>query len=95
MPSFFPTKDAAVGHMYQFMTWYNEDHMHNGLNLLPPAMVHHGRVDQVVTALSVMTAAPRAIRKRHPQCPEEPPDGRNQHSDEGDQSGVGTESTVT
>jgi len=58
MPSFFPTKEAVVGHMDQFMTWYNEDHMHTGLNLLTPAMVHHGRVDQVVAARQdVMDAA--------------------------------------
>jgi putative transposase len=58
MPSFFPTKEAAIGHMDQFMTWYNEDHMHSGLNLLTPAMVHHGRVDEVVSARqSVMSAA--------------------------------------
>lgn len=65
MPSFFPTKAEAVGHMDQFMTWYNEDHMHNGLNLLTPAMVHHGRVDQVVAARqSVMAAAYQAHPER-------------------------------
>ena len=47
------------------MTWYNEDHMHNGLNLLTPAMVHHGRVDQVVAARqSVMEAAYQAHPER-------------------------------
>lgn len=50
MPSFFETKEAAIAHLDQFMTWYNEDHMHNGLNLLSPAMVHTGRAVDVVTA---------------------------------------------
>ena len=28
MPPFFETKEAAIAHFDQFMTWYNEDHMH-------------------------------------------------------------------
>jgi putative transposase len=68
MPSFFPTKEAAIGHMDQFMTWYNEDHMHSGLNLLTPAMVHHGKVGQVVRARqTVMTAAYQAHPERFAQ----------------------------
>lgn len=29
---------------------YNEDHMHNGLNLLTPSMIHSGRVQEIVNA---------------------------------------------
>lgn len=65
MPPFFPTKEAAIGHMDQFMTWYNEDHMHSGLNLLTPSTVHYGRVDQVVAARqTVMSAAYQAHPER-------------------------------
>lgn len=65
MPSFFPTKEAAIGHLDQFMTWYNEDHMHSGLNLLTPSTVHHGRVDRVVAARQkVMNAAYQAHPER-------------------------------
>lgn len=77
MPSFFPSKEAAIGHMDQFMTWYNEDHMHNGLNLLTPSMVHHGRAEQVVAARqTVMSAAylahPERFAKGEPNVRKNP-----------------------
>lgn len=50
MPPFFETKEAAIAHFDQFMTWYNEDHMHNGLNLLTPSMVHNGKAKEVVAS---------------------------------------------
>jgi putative transposase len=47
-PGFFESKEAATAYLDQLLTWYNEEHMHVGLNLHTPASVHFGRVEQVV-----------------------------------------------
>ncbi len=31
-----------------FFRWYNEEHRHSGLNLLTPAMVHHGEAESIL-----------------------------------------------
>lgn len=47
-PGFFETKESAVAYLDQLLTWYNEEHMHVGLNLHTPASVHFGHVAEVV-----------------------------------------------
>lgn len=47
-PGFFETKEMAISHLEQFLTWYNNDHMHTGLNLHTPASVHFGQVGEIV-----------------------------------------------
>jgi putative transposase len=32
----------------KFFTWYNEEHRHSGIELLTPAMVHHGQAPTVI-----------------------------------------------
>jgi putative transposase len=64
MPPNFPSKEAAMSHFEQFFTWYNVDHMHVGLNLLTPAMVHGGRAEQVVAARQVVWDSAYA---KHPE----------------------------
>ena len=47
-PDHFTGKEGAVSYMDPFLKWYNEEHMHIGLNLHTPASVHFGRVSEVV-----------------------------------------------
>lgn len=47
-PDHFEGVEHAINHFDQFLTWYNNEHMHGGLNQHTPASVHFGRVDEVV-----------------------------------------------
>ncbi|HEY6564189.1 MAG TPA: IS3 family transposase, partial [Pirellulaceae bacterium] len=47
-PSYFEGPEHAISHLDQFLTWYNNEHMHGGLNLHTPVSVHFGRVDGIV-----------------------------------------------
>jgi putative transposase len=47
-PGWFSSQEFAEHKMEQFFQWYNYEHMHSGLNLLTPQMVHHGLADQIV-----------------------------------------------
>lgn len=47
-PAYFEGPEHAVSHLDQFLTWYNNEHMHMGLNLHTPASVHFGRVEGIV-----------------------------------------------
>jgi putative transposase len=50
----FPDRFGSVQHARdvcrELLTWYNEEHHHSGLSLLTPAVVHHGRADEVLDA---------------------------------------------
>jgi putative transposase len=60
-----------------FMTWYNHQHHHAGLQLLTPAAVHYGKAAQLISnRQAVLTAAYQAhperfVRRppRHPSLP--------------------------
>jgi putative transposase len=47
-PSYFEGPEHAISHLDQFLTWYNNEHMHGGLNLHTPASVHFGLVGGIV-----------------------------------------------
>lgn len=47
-PAYFEGPEHAISHLDQFLTWYNNEHMHGGLNLHTPASVHFGRVEGIV-----------------------------------------------
>lgn len=47
-PAYFEGTEHAISHLDQFLTWYNNEHMHGGLNLHTPASVHFGRVEGIV-----------------------------------------------
>jgi putative transposase len=50
----FPDRFGSVQHARDvcrdLFTWYNEEHHHRGVSLLTPAVVHHGRADEVFEA---------------------------------------------
>lgn len=47
-PGFFENREQAISHLEQFLTWYNNEHIHVGLNLHTPASVYFGKVEDVV-----------------------------------------------
>ena len=66
-PDHFEGVEHAISHLDQFLTWYNNDHMHGGLNQHTPASVHFGRVDEVVARRqAVLNAAFAANPVRFP-----------------------------
>lgn len=64
----FPQRFASIEHglaiSRTFFPWYNYEHHHSGLAYLTPAVVHHGRVDEV---LAVRQAALDAAYAAHPE----------------------------
>ena len=68
----FPDRFDSLAHSQRFcrdfMTWYNTEHRHSSLAFRTPAMVHHGRAEEVATArqgvLSVAYAE-RSVRFVH------------------------------
>jgi putative transposase len=49
-PERFASIEEARVWMREFVTWYNSEHRHSGIGLLPPAVVHSGQAPQQVTA---------------------------------------------
>jgi len=47
-PDRFGSLEDARGYCGRLFHWYNHEHYHTGLGLLTPAVVHHGRVDEVL-----------------------------------------------
>jgi transposase InsO family protein len=39
-----------------FFTWYNKDHYHSGIALIPPESVHYGLAEDIITARSTVLA---------------------------------------
>ncbi len=66
-PDHFEGPAHAVNHFDQYLSWYNNDHMHVGLNLHTPASVHFGRVQNIVARRQeVLDAAYTANPERFP-----------------------------
>lgn len=66
-PDHFEGVEHAISHFEQFLTWYNNEHMHGGLNQHTPASVHFGWVEDVVTKRqAVLDAAYKENPKRFP-----------------------------
>ena len=47
-PERFASKDQALGWTRPFFAWYNYAHYHSSLELMRPADVHYGRVQQII-----------------------------------------------
>jgi putative transposase len=63
-PERFDSPRHARGFSAEFFPWYNHEHHHAGLGYLTPAVVHHGRTDEV---LAVRQAALDAAFAAHPE----------------------------
>lgn len=63
-PSRFVSLDASRSFLVGFFKWYNDDHCHSGIALLPPSIVHHGRSEEVLQKRDVVL---RAAFVLHPE----------------------------
>jgi putative transposase len=63
-PEKFDSSRHARGFSAEFFPWYNHEHHHAGLGYLTPAVVHHGRTDEV---LAVRQMALDAAFAAHPE----------------------------
>jgi putative transposase len=67
-PERFASLHAARAWMRQFAEWYNHEHKHSGIALLPPAVVHSGQAEQVLTKRQeTLNAAYEAHPERFPR----------------------------
>ena len=63
-PGRIETQLGATDYCREFFPWYNNNHCHSGIALLPPADVHFGRANDV---LAQRQAALDAAYRRHPE----------------------------
>jgi len=64
IPDRFASFEHARGICSELFPWYNHEHHHSGLAYLTPAVVHHGRTEEV---LAVRQAALDAAFAAHPE----------------------------
>jgi len=73
-PERFGSLDEARAFCQRFFPWYNGEHRHAGIGLMPPAAVHEGRADLMRTARhQVLTTAYAAHPERFVNKPPQPP----------------------
>jgi putative transposase len=63
-PDRFASIEDARAFCQDFFRWYNADHRHAGIGLLPPAVVHYGQAQAAYDARSQVLAAAHAA---HPE----------------------------
>jgi len=69
-PRRFASKDAAHAFCRDFFPWYNREHRHGGIAMLPPEAVHQGRADQMIDhRRQVMGAVFQTHPERFPNGP--------------------------
>jgi putative transposase len=76
-PERFASIDEARAWMRAFATWYNTEHRHSGIGLLPPQVVHSGQApEQVAARQRVLDAAyqvhPQRFVRGQPHAPAVP-----------------------
>jgi putative transposase len=76
-PERFGSLEDARSHCREFFHWYNDEHYHSGIALLPPGIVHLGLAGEVIAHRSEVLGAAyeahpeRFVKKRptHPRLP--------------------------
>jgi len=63
-PDRFASIEEARAFCQDFFRWYNTEHRHSGIGLLPPAAVHYGRAEAMHAARSLVLATAYAA---HPE----------------------------
>lgn len=63
-PDRFGSLEDARSFCRTFFRWYNQEHYHTGIALLPPAVVHYGLAEQVIQERSQVLAA---AYQEHPE----------------------------
>jgi putative transposase len=73
-PERFGSLQDARAFSQEFFAWYNEEHRHSGIGLLPPAVLHHGLAPAAIerrrqTLNAAYAAHPERFVRRPPQPP--------------------------
>jgi len=63
-PDRFVSQDHGLDFCRSFFRWYNEEHCHWGIGLLPPAIVHSGQAQAAIEARAAVLAHAHA---QHPE----------------------------
>jgi putative transposase len=76
-PERFGSLEEARAFCQRFFPWYNGEHRHAGIGLMPPAAVHEGRAELLRTArhqvlLTAYAAHPERFVRKPPQPPHLP-----------------------
>lgn len=76
-PERFASLQAARAWMCRFVAWYNHEHKHSGIALLPPEVVHSGRAQEVITKRQMtldaaFAARPERFARGRPLAPQLP-----------------------
>lgn len=76
-PERFASIEAARVWMRQFVSWYNHEHKHSGIALLPPEVVHSGQAPEVIakrqeTLDAAYAAHPERFPRGRPQAAQLP-----------------------
>jgi len=76
-PDRFGSLDEARAFCQRFFPWYNGEHRHAGIGLMPPAAVHEGRAELMRTArqqvlMTAYAAHPERFVRKPPQPPHLP-----------------------
>jgi putative transposase len=73
-PDRFASIEAARVFCQDFFRWYNTEHRHSGIGMLPPEAVHHGRAEAMHQARArVLADAQAAHPERFVRQPPRPP----------------------
>ena len=73
-PDRFGSIQDARAHCQRFFQWYNHEHRHGGIGLMPPAAVHHGTAtaltaQRALTLQAAFAAHPTRFKGRTPRPP--------------------------
>ena len=76
-PARFGSIEDARAHCQEFFRWYNTEHRHSGIALMPPDVVHYGRSDALTarrgaTLDAAFAAHPSRFKGVAPQAPTVP-----------------------
>lgn len=73
-PERFGSLQDARAFSQEFFAWYNEEHRHSGIGLLPPAVLHHGLAPAAIERRrETLNAAYIAHPERFVRHPPQPP----------------------
>ena len=73
-PARFGSLEDARAHCQQFFPWYNTEHRHAGIGLMPPAVLHYGHAAELTAqrALTLNAAFHANPRRFKGVCPQPP-----------------------
>jgi putative transposase len=73
-PACFGSIQDARSFCRQFFSWYNDEHKHSGIGLLPPKQVHYGLADEVLAQRSrvLQEAFDKNSNRFKGKCPQPP-----------------------